>query len=215
MAFRKRLFKRRPSRRPRRRIFRRPKRNMSLTHFFKRTFREELSITNTAVTVVPSDVTNNRKNDWRLDQLPNYTDFQNLYDTYKICRIKQKFIYDRNSADSLATATGYGLPNIITVNDFNDTAAISTVNEALEYASCKINRLDKPLTRFFRPTQDLTDSISTATVKSRWNETAESDIQHHGLKVLVEVPNNVVADPVELGKLTIYTTYYLAMKTPK
>lgn len=188
-------------------------------HLFKRTFRVQHSITNTSFISIPSNGAT--YNTYLITDVPNSSDFGNLYDTYKICGIKQKFIYDKNSADSDVAQTST-IPNLITINDFNDISALASVNEALEYASCKITRLDKPTKRYFRPTQDIlnptTDPSSDNVVKSRWNEmnlNSGRTPKHHGLKVLVEVPNSVGVDPVEIGKLTVYTTYYLAMRTPK
>lgn len=97
MAYRRRrIFKRRPYRRVRRYKRRYVKRRPSHIHYFKRTKVDEFTITNAGFVAIKSDVADGTYNAFQLDQLPNYAEFTELYDTYKICAIKQKFIYNRN-----------------------------------------------------------------------------------------------------------------------
>lgn len=186
-----------------------------IIHFFKRTFKQEVSITNAGFVAIPSETAAPRYNDFRLDQLPNYTDFTNLYDTYKICGIRRKYVFNRNSSDMGDTTAGHEIPMLITVNDSNDTTALTNENEGLEYASFKQNRLDRPTKRYFRP---FISSISAAVpnnnmVRSRWLSTAEPDYIHCGMKEAVDTISSAAG--ATIGTLCIYTTYYIACRTPK
>lgn len=85
--------------------------------------------------------------------------------------------------------------------------------EMIQYASFKTTRMDRITTRYFRPCQEV-DTTNTNVVRSRWNPTSQADIVHRGLKCAVSSPlSGGGATPQ--GKLKVYITYYLAMRTPK
>lgn len=98
MAYRRKLRKtyRRRFRKFRKTYRRRNAKASSNIHLFKRTKVDEHTLTNAGFVAIKSDITDNVYNDFRLDQLPNYTEFTALYDQYKICGIKQKFVFNRN-----------------------------------------------------------------------------------------------------------------------
>lgn len=147
-----------------------------------------------------------------LDQVPGYTEFTAMYDMYKICGVKQKFVFNRTHAE---VATPAEMPELITVNDFNDLSDLTNEAEALEYATYKASRLDKPRSRYYRPSINLPTQYTTkgVTSKSRWLNTSEPSTAHLGLKVGVNVIGTFGATP--LGVLRIYYTYYLAFKGKK
>lgn len=184
-----------------------------IIHFFKRSYKQEISITNSGFQAITSDGTN--YNDFKLNQLPNYTDFTNLYDSYKICGIRQKFVFNRNNADVQTTTAGHELPMLITVNDYNDDGALANENEALEYSTFKQTRLDRPTKRYWRPTEQTVAGGTTSTdyMKSKWTSTEAPERIHRGLKVAVDTINTATGAVV--GTLCIYTTYYVACRTPK
>lgn len=181
-------------------------------HFFKRTFKQEITVLNSGFVAITSDGTN--YNDFKLNQLPNFSDFVNLYDTYKICGIKQKYVFNRNDAQT-GGATPAEMPMLLTVNDFNDDGAPANENEMLEYSTFKQSRLDRPTKRYWRPTQQVVAGGTTSTdyMKSKWNSTEAPERIHRGLKVAIDTVGS--AGNVTIGVLCIYTTYYVACRTPK
>lgn len=181
--------------------------NQVATHFFKRTIVKDIAITDLAFQ--PLTLTT-AQNAFRLDELPNITDFTSLYDTYKICGIKCKYMFGNNNAD-VAVAT-QSLPNLLTINDYNDST-LTSETEMIQYASFKTTRMDRITTRYFRPCQEV-DTTNTNVVRSRWNPTSQADIVHRGLKCAVSSPLSG-GGAVAQGKLKVYITYYLAMRTPK
>lgn len=178
--------------------------------FFKRTFLEEHTIQNAAWNPIEFDA---RDNDYRLSDVPNSTEFTNLYDQYKICGIRHKFIFEKNSSEAGSSTTNI-LPTLITVNDFNTASPLTDENTALQYHSCKMSRLDKVRSRYFKPTSDVTavSSAQTASVKRQWINTAFPDYPHHGM--LAAVTTSGTGTDV-LGVLKVYTTYYIACKGAK
>lgn len=206
---RKRTYRKRFSRSGNTRFNKRGKR----IHMFKRTV---VYRTNAQNNVSGFDAVGNFNNsgtvvynEWHLDQLPNYTEFTNLYDSYKICGIKVKVQLDKNSSDTGATEP---LPNLVTVNDFNDNQSLSTEATALQYASYKSKRLSQPVSRYFRPTMKADGSSTTTAryIKSSWIPTSNVSLEHCGLKMGLQ-SNSINL----LGQLTIYSTFYIACMSPK
>lgn len=209
MAYRRRrMFKRKPFRRyRRRRIFKRSIKNSTRTHYFKRTKVDEFTITNAGFVSIKSDVADAVYNKWQLDQLPEYTEFTTLYDEYKICALKCRFVFDRNSAE-VASANAE-LPQLITVFDQTDTTALANEAEALQYSSFKSVRLNRPITRYFKTRME----GSTNLIKAGWNGTHYSNAGHYGMKVAVDTIS--AGGGTTLGTLRVYTTFYLGMRKAK
>lgn len=186
-------------------------------HYFKRTAVNQMTITTPAavgswLTAIPSSGTT-QFNEFILAQVPNYLEFRDMYDTYKICGIKVKYVLDVDSANTGTVSNVPGsMPTLITVNDYNDSTAVTSETDMLQYKTYKSTRMNYPITRYFRPTQKIEATGSTGVVKSRWNPTL-SNPEHHGLKAAV-IGYNFTADSINIGRLRIYTTFYLGMKTP-
>lgn len=174
-----------------------------LTHFFKRT-----AVTRVNVQIAGGFGTLGA-NQFTLASLPNYTEFTALYDTYKICGIRMKIVFNKDSSDVMSSN---GLPQLITVNDFNDASGLTSEAEALQYASFKQRRMNAPISRYFRPTQLASGTTATdfQFVKSRWNSTINTGVPHLGMKMAITSPSTAT-----LGEVVIYTTYYIACRSPK
>lgn len=207
MVFRrkfKRSTKRRFPRRYRRRTYK--KKGVQKVHFFKRVKVDEIAVSKaSAFNPIYSDVAGTDYNTFNLAQLPNYTEFTALFDQYKICGIKQKYVFSRNSAE---VGGSVELPNLVTVNDWNDTSALADEAEALQYASYKSKRLDYPISRFFRPTMAVGQEIK----KAQWLRATNTSETHYGIKQAYTIADTAAAG---LGSMKIYTTFYIACRTPK
>jgi len=177
------------------------------THYFKRTFVQEASISNTGFVSLN---TLGVSVETQLDNLPNFAEFTALYDTYKICAVKRKFMYNKNSAESINGNAE--IPHLVTANDYTDNTAPANESELLQYASFKQSRLDKPVTRYYKPCQ-LFSTNPIQITKSRWNPTDEPDVKHFGMKMAVDTINSLGG--AILGTLRVYTTLYLAFRSPK
>lgn len=168
-------------------------------HYFKRTFKQVVNLTELFTVINPdgSDV-----NSFKLSLLPNYSDFTSLYDEYKVCGISRKYLYEVNTAN---TGT-YALPRLITVNDWNDQVAPANENEMLEYGSCKQSRLDKPVKRYFKPRFDNTSGYQF----QKWLSTQFFTIALRGLKEAV-----ISSTTEDIGNVQIYTTFYIACRNSR
>lgn len=180
-------------------------------HFFKRTMLTTFTLDNSAWTSLSIG---SGANNYHFNDLPNNTDFVNIYDEYKICAIKNKYVFTKNSLE-LGTATTTSIPVLVTVNDYNSNVALASENSALEYPSCKMSRLDKVVTRYFKPRFDINGSGVTTNysdvTKRGYVNTISATRPHYGLFSCISAGNS--ADVI--GTLKVYTTYYIACRHPK
>lgn len=184
--------------------------NKAGMHYFKRSYF-------TAFNTYDWPVIHNQGWDFFLSQLPNYTEFTNLYDQYKISRIKVKFIYTANSQNVTTAAAITALPNLLTVIDNNDSAALSTSGDYCQYRSFKIRRLDKPCSVYFKPQFDIaaySGAFTSYAQKTGWIDSNSPNVKHYGLKFAVD-PMFYGAGANVTGRIQCILTYYIKCRHPK
>lgn len=235
-------MRRRPSYKPRRRYalrkkrpsftrrFRKSYRRPSIKRpkfFFKRTMVATMAIKDKYN--VGSDVittgSSGSSYDWSLTNVPNYSEFNNMFDFYKICGIKVKFIFDKNSIDVGTTGSNQTIPELVTWSDYNTLTAPSTLASILDKPSMKVKPLTRPITRYFKPKAYMDSSSSEMNIpviQSFWNHwfnTAstgnldETIVPHIGLKYSVDASMGGGTGTNTIGHLRVYTTFYLAFKS--
>lgn len=154
-----------------------------------------------------------------LNALPDYTDFTTLYDTYKICAVKMKFIWSHNSSD--VANENKGVCYLLTVNDVDDGTPAASVNEMLQYSSYKTSSLVKPVKRYVKPCkliQMYETAVSTGYTPTRkgYLDCADNAVPHYGIKWAVQEPVRRTESYEGIaGFVTIQCTYYLSFKTPR
>lgn len=187
--------------RRRRRVRRRPRRTglylsrirspyrQNVIHSFKRTFLLE----NFGV----NDALFSKAYNFRLNQLPNYTEFTTLFDAYRIVGIKVNILFSRinvNSGPGAQTAIPQGI--VYDVVDYDGDTAL-TIPEIYQYQNLHIIGIQKlemytgKITRFFRPKVSVNayagGVTSGYTQKSRqWIDNANSTVQHYGWKFIYD-----------------------------
>lgn len=208
--YRKRTYrKRRNYTRRFKRNYRRSRRTGQRKYLFKRTVATTINLTTNSVGFYPLPSANNQ---FKLSNLPSYTELTVLYDTYKICAVKRKYVFDRNmSSVSQGALPGppYGMPTLLTVNDYNDADTLTNEPQMLQYQTYKARRLDRVVSRYFKPR--FFSSTSNIAATRGYITTVENSIVHYGLKTAVSVPVDVDEEPI--GTLKIYDTYYISCKT--
>lgn len=218
MAFKRRTYKKRSYRKKRffkkRTGIKRSRKGMNV-HYIKRTSIKSVTLTNsTPFLAINSDSVGNAYNQFTLGQIPNFAEFQSLFDEYKICGIKLKFVFDKTDA---TMSTPNSMPELWTLYDNNDQAQIANETEALQYSSLKVKRMLYPISRYFRPYQNLVSggpNATTTQVKSKWNATTQADIVHTGIKMAVRQVLASTGTTVQ-GNINIYTTWYVGFRNPK
>lgn len=150
-----------------------------------------------------------------LDQVPNYTDFTNLYDFFKIKAIKISFIPLSNvtlGSSSTNTYTNYN-NRIFTVIDYNDAGTPTSIDELREYSNCKWSPNNKIHKRYFSPNPlaDATDDSTISLQYKPWVPTTNYNLDYYAIKWAIE---NTDSGPT-VPKYKIEAKFYMAFKSPR
>lgn len=148
--------------------------------------------------------------------IANSTDFQSLFDCYKINAVKMKCFFSQNFSNVNTPATALPIMNI--VNDFDDSTEVLTVATILEKAGVRTMQFDgtnlngfnhyvKPAPRQVVSQIDPAtgvESVSSAGIAfgSQWLDAANNNIIHSGTKIVYN--NQGRTANTDIGSLTIY-----------
>lgn len=155
---------------------------------------------------------------FKLSDVPNVSEFQNLFDMYRIKAIKMVF-YPTNTSVSISgggTAVNIVTPRFISVIDEDDASAPTTQEELFQYQTCKITTVNKKHTIYFKPkvAQEIYNGASTAYAVpsgTPWLNLASTTIQHYGVKWCMESAGSTA--PVGAFSYKVNVTYYLEFKS--
>lgn len=186
---RRRTFRRRSVRRPR--------------YLFKR------KVQFSALDLAPNTVAQNGILTFKLDDIPQYTDITNLFDSYCIRRVKVDFIATVN--DFTASFVDSEIPQILTVIDKNTTTALSGVDTIMAYQNCRQFGGNRNFSRSLRPhyiglASSAVGSVSVE-VKQNWIPSSSYSLPHYGLQwacPTFDNPDNVA--------IQVYVTYWIQCK---
>lgn len=152
---------------------------------------------------------------FKLNDLPNSTEFTNLYDLYSIRAIKIKLMPRFSQVSSDSTSIGVNeMPNIVSCIDYDDASAPTSMDEVLQYGNHRIHRGNSVITRYFKPAlaQQVFQSATSTGFTAKKREWVNSDypaVPHYGFKVFVPPTQNVTF------VYDMYIEYFLAMKQSK
>lgn len=127
---------------------------------------------------------------FKLQDLPSYAEFQNLFDQYRFKAVRMTFRPRFNLATITSIATAI-FPRLRSVIDYDDNGALPTVSDALQFPSLKETNFDEDHTRIIAPkifgtAYDGTMISLGPSLKAPWMDTAVPGIAHYGIKTLVE-----------------------------
>lgn len=152
---------------------------------------------------------------FKLNDLPNFAEFQALFDTYRIWKVEVMFIPKYSMSDYSSGGTAYGLPTIYAAADRNDSTVPATINELCEYDNVIMRRFDKTLKvtvypRISQATAGNTGQLVDVRQKDLFVRAAYPDQEFNGIKYAVDMP-------VGLGdfKADIVYKYYLEFRDVK
>lgn len=148
--------------------------------------------------------------------ISNSSEFQALFDTYKINAVKMKIFFAHNFSNVNTVATC--LPIIHVVNDFDDSTESLTVPQVQEKSGMRIMQFDasnsngfnhyvKPSARQVVSQIDPTsgvESVSSAGTAfgAQWLDCANNNIIHSGTKLVYN--NQGRTATTDIGSITIY-----------
>lgn len=186
----------------------------SRTHIFNRKFYHAEMVTNALAW-------QHWAMDFQLSYLPNFGEFTDLFDKYKINYVDVQFIYDHNAAEINSSAgtnsnANMGIPTLYFVRDYDDRAVLTSVDNYLEYEDCVVRRMDKPMTFRVYPRVSMAAYsgawTSYTNSKAPWLDCNSPSVQHFGIKWGIDATMNNQASttPVNIGKLTMILNYNLS-----
>lgn len=147
-----------------------------------------------------------------------------MYDQYQIAGVKIKLIpnnteisigrlYD-NSSGAEEQYAASGVPQCLTVIDYDDSTALSAKNDYLQYQNVKMFNVVTPHKRYFRP--HLAASVyqslgfgGYANMKKVWLDVASANVEHYGFKMYLDSSATTLNG---LIAYQVYMTYYLKFK---
>lgn len=142
----------------------------------------------------------------QLNQVPNYTEFTNLYDMYRINGVRWRLSPRANSAE---IGTNQGMIKLFTAIDYDDIVTPS-LTDMLQYESLKVTRSDKEHVRYVKPRVSQAvyqTAVGTGYSSARgWIDCANTTVAHYGLKWLLQQL------PAGNQSFDVQVTYYLSFK---
>lgn len=158
-----------------------------------------------------------------LQQLPNATEFTNLFDNYRIKRVKWKLLFNRNVAQTNSNLAGQGfitdgIPVIGWVVDYDDSDTPGSEDTLLQYNDYKVTNFDKPITIYYEPrTSGLayTGPLTNGYIENKagqWCDTSSPAIVHYGLKLMINGAVDGDAQERNIGTVSVYCTMYCQFK---
>lgn len=149
-----------------------------------------------------------------LNMLPDNTEFQNLYDMFRINKVVWKLVPNVNSAEAGAAQR---LPQIHSVLDYNDSTAPTSLDELVQYNNYRMTMGSRIHARKLTPAF-LDNVYQTGAIQQpgnpnwkKWLSTANSlSVPHHGVKYAIGATASANAITY-----TPYVTVYFSCKGTK
>lgn len=144
---------------------------------------------------------------FKLNDVPQYTDFTNLFDQYLIRKVRVDFKCTAN--DFTASFVNTEIPQLLTVIDKNTILPLTGIDELLAFQNCRQNPCNTNFSRTLIP-KYLFSGLGGLQyqVNNTFQPTASYLLQHYGLQWGCASFDN--PDPVEVQ---VYVTYWIECKT--
>lgn len=158
-------------------------------------------------------------------QIPNFAEFQALFDYYKINAVKMQVFFCKNTSDQSGGST-IGMPILLIANDFDDigeTMTLGTMNERVGVRHVQFNADNmNGINHYIKPrpstvvvqTDISTGFQSTANAGipfgTTWLDVAQSNIVHNGIKIFYD--NQGMTTATALGNVTFVFDVELVFK---
>jgi len=145
---------------------------------------------------------------FNLSQVPNRTEFTNLYDQYQIKGVKISLI--PRFTEALSTGTAQTIGNMWSCLDYDDASTPTSIDTLLQYQNVKRTRTNQVHSRFLKPAvarEVFNTGIATAysPQKNVWLDCTSDTVEHYGIKFWFDsTPAGVTYD--------IVIKFYLAFK---
>jgi len=155
---------------------------------------------------------------FRLSDLPNYTDFTNMYEQFKITGVKLRFIPNFGT-ESSSTASAYTEAFAYCIdrgaNDYVNTAI--TFDGLLEHQDVKIRTSQRGTINLWigaPSAHQPADAVIQSAYVRPWldsDQTSSVNVDHHGLKFAFQT----VRPTANANRFKVYATYYVKCRNPQ
>lgn len=182
--------------------------NRGYTKYFKRTVRfNDFSVTG-------STGSHPITYQFRLNDLPGYTEFTSLFDQYKLCAVKVSFIPNKNVNYISSSGDQFVYGVFHSIIDY-DGSAPANENQFLEYENHKMTKANHTHTRYLKPRfLQSADATSFALPRRGWLATNTPQIPHNSISFMVTDQNAENTD-TQYVVYMVYATYYISCKFVK
>lgn len=150
-----------------------------------------------------------------LSQAANISEITNLFDNYRIVKVKLMFALSATESSSAGSA-GYPMPIMHYCYDPDDNTVPATRTAVLENGYCQTRRLDRPFSVTLTPRaqQSVVGGIGGAgglLPVNTWLDSGSPQIYHYGLKFQIDqFPHDATKD--HAYGLTVTPVFYIEAK---
>lgn len=144
---------------------------------------------------------------FRLQDIPNYTEMQAVFDAFRINAVRLTFIPHSNISQ---TNMNYDT-RIVTAVDFNSATVPTSANQLRDYESCKVSPNNVLHTVYLKPKVNPLGTTGNLAGPQSWLSTTSSSSLYYAVLYAIENPS--VAQSIELYR--VEAKYYLEFKDPK
>lgn len=205
-------------------VFRLPRvRNPFKVHYFTRTQETYYDITPNSIPnggfFANYSVTAGTAGAFRLNQLPNYSEFTALFDQYKINGVKLTWMLSANTVNMPNVSPGNttaSLPILYTAIDRDDGTPYATFDEMNQNDTCKLRRMDRVVTRYVKPYVAVPVYSAgafngyAAPTKNPWIDAASPATEYYGIKWAIDP---VIANSANLlFRVKLLVKFYIACR---
>lgn len=148
-----------------------------------------------------------------LSNLPDSSDFTNLFDQYRIMAVAVQFVPTFTGSDMNPSSSTPYLQPLYTCIDYDDNTSPVDENYMLCKDTMKMTRGHHTHRRYFTPaisSETYKTAVTTgySTLRKQWLDCTDSTIPHFGLKYFIEA-NNITATTL---RYKIYAKLYMQFK---
>ena len=121
-----------------------------------------------------------RSYSFQLSDLPNYTEFTNLFDSYRFDEVEVIFIPGITEMAVPTNAT------VLSAVDFDDAGAAASLSSMLQSENCELHTINQPIRIKLKPrfaSAAFAGAFTSYANSSGWVDCASDTIQHYGLKM--------------------------------
>lgn len=147
---------------------------------------------------------------FNLSQLPQYTEFTQLYDQYQIKGVRVELIPQFDSANMASTSSTNIINQNYSVLDYDDVGIPTSMDTIMQYQNVRRCPSTKVMKRFLKPkvaTQVYSTALTTnySSKRNVWLDCNQPDTEHYGMKFGFTKSSNA-------QKYSLRVIYYLAFK---